>query len=312
MENFIVSIEKGTGTDIILWFQSWRTDFVSLLFRPFDFAGTEIFFLLLLTIVYWSINKEAGRKVTIVFLVSAWLNAFFKVYWKRPRPYQVSKAVMPAFTADGYGLPSGHTQTSTSISAILMTEVSKRWMFGLLVLYMILMGISRMVHGVHFPQDVLLGWIIGVLIVVLYVFFEKRLSTYLTSLKLPGTILLTVIVTAVLIGLSLLTRPDLNHIASLITPAAVIAGVIPGFYFERTSVRFSTSGSFLQRCLRYLVGICIALVIKEGLKPLLELINDHSMFMSSLVRFIRYFVLGLWVSVGAPWLFVKTKLASGE
>ena len=48
METFLTGIEQGIGLDIILWFQSWRTDFISALFKPFDLMGTETFFLLLL------------------------------------------------------------------------------------------------------------------------------------------------------------------------------------------------------------------------------------------------------------------------
>ena len=45
--------------------------------------GTETFFLILLTLVYWVIHKNAGRRLFIFFLFSAWLNAFIKEIWKK-------------------------------------------------------------------------------------------------------------------------------------------------------------------------------------------------------------------------------------
>ncbi len=312
MENYMAGIEKGLGMDIMLWFQSWRTDLVSTLFQPLNYAGTETFFLILITIVYWTGNKNFGRRLTIVFLISAWFNAFFKEWWKRPRPFQVSEKLKSAYPVDGYGLPSGHTQTATTFGSFILLGVRKRWATVLLVLYIFLTGISRMVHGVHFPQDVLLGWIIGILIIVVFIFLEAKFSRFFAEITSGQIIILTLMTFVIMLGLSFWTDPNLHGIGSLVTPAAVLVGAIPGFFIESKQVRFTTAGSFRQKCLRYLVGICIALLLKSGLKPLLEIINTHSLYMEAFIRFIRYFALGLWVSLGAPWLFVKTRLASTD
>lgn len=312
MAPFLTAVENGPGLSIILWFQSWRTDLITGLFQPFNWAGGEIFFLVLLTIIYWTISKPVGRRLTIIFLVSTWLNAFCKSWWKRPRPFQVSGKVQAPYTAAGYGLPSGHTQTATTVASVLFAETRKRWALVLLFLYMFLMGISRMVHGVHFPQDVLLGWILGVGIVVIMLALEGRFSSALSALTLGQTLLIAIGVAAIPVGLALAVESQPQRIAGMITPAAVLAGVIPGFHLEREKVGFDISGRLAQKYLRYMVGIATALVIKEGLKPILGIINDHSLCMEITVRFIRYFLLGLWISVGAPWLFVKVKLASRE
>ncbi|MBU2511174.1 phosphatase PAP2 family protein [bacterium] len=312
MESFLVNIEKGLGSDIILWFQSWRTDAISALFQPFNLAGEETFFLVLLTIIYWTINKKTGRRLTIIFLFSAWLNAFCKEWWKRPRPFQVSEKVKSAYLVSGYGLPSGHTQSATTIASVLMTETRKRWAIILLILYMFLMGISRMVHGVHFPQDVLIGWILGILVVVVLLKLETKFGRFLADITLNQVIVITLLTAAILLGLTFWTVPNANGIESMITPTAVLIGVIPGVFIESKRVRFSIQGSLKQKCLRYLVGIITALLIKEGLKPVLGIINDHSLFMEAFVRFTRYFALGLWISAGAPWLFIKSGLALSE
>ncbi len=312
MAPFLANLESGTGLTIILWFQSWRTDLVTSLFQPFNWAGGETFFLILLTIVYWTISKSVGRRLTIIFLFSTWLNAFCKSWWERPRPYQVSEKVKVPYLVGGYGLPSGHTQTATTVASVLMAETRKKWALILLFLYMFLMGISRMVHGVHFPQDVVIGWILGVAVVIILLMLEKRFKPLLDTLTLAQTILIALVVAVVLIGLAFAVESDPHRIAGMITPAAVLVGVIPGFYLEQKKVGFAIRGSLVQKCLRYLVGIVTALLLKEGLKPVLGLINDHSLTMEVSVRFIRYFLLGLWISIGAPWLFVKIKLASRE
>ena len=312
MQQLLAGIEKGIGLDIILWFQSWRTDFISALFKPLDLMGSETFFLLLLTLVYWVIHKNAGRRLVIFFLFSAWLNAFLKEVWKRPRPYQVSESVKPAFTASEYGLPSGHTQASTTVGLILIREIKKRWATVLLIAYILLTGMSRMVHGVHFPQDVILGWTLGILVVFSLYQLDARFSGYLKHINIKTTLLITLGTALVLLGLPFLTNPTPEGLAGAITPGAVLIGVIPGLFLESKYIGFDTRGSMKQKCLRYLVGIVTALVIKEGLKPLLGVVNDHTLTMEALVRIIRYAALGMWLTVGAPWLFIKLKLANRQ
>lgn len=312
MQSFLMGIENGIGLDIILWFQSWRTDLVSTLLKPFDLMGTETFYLLLLTLVYWVVHKRAGQRLVIFFLFSAWLKAFAKEIFKRPRPYQVSERVIPAFSVPEYGLPSGHTLTGTTVGLILIREIKKHWATALLIVYIILMGISRMVHGVHFPQDVLLGWTIGILIVFCLYPLENRLSEFFRELTLGTMLLLTLGTAVIVLGLPFLTNPTPAGLSAALTPGAVLVGVIPGLFLESRYVHFSTRGSIFRKCLRYLVGIVTALIIKEGLKPLLGLVNDHSLYMDAMLRIIRYCALGVWVTAGAPWLFTKLKLAERD
>lgn len=312
MISFLSQLESGAGLAVILWFQSWRTDHVTVFFQPFNRAGEETFFLIALTIIYWTINKAVGRRLTVIFLASAWLNAFCKSWWQRPRPFQVSSDVKPPYTVTGYGLPSGHTQTATTVGAVLMAETRKRWALILLFLYMFLMGISRMVHGVHFPQDVVLGWILGIAVVLILLGLENRFRSEISGITASGVAICSMVVIFVMIGLGFAVESEPHRMAGIVTPAAVLAGVIPGFYLESKYLRFSTGGRLTQRWWRYLTGIIAALLIKEGLKPLLEIINDQSLFMTVFVRFIRYFLLGLWISAGAPWLFTRTRLAARE
>jgi len=312
VQSFLMGIENGIGLDIVLWFQSLRTDFVSTLFKPFDLMGTETFYLLLLTLVYWVIHKRAGQRLVIFFLFSAWLNAFAKEIFKRPRPYQVSESVKPAFSASEYGLPSGHTQAGTTVGLILIHEIKKHWATALLIVYIILMGVSRMVHGVHYPQDVLLGWTIGILIVFCLYQLDDRLSGFVRELTLGTMLLLTLGTAVVVLGMPFLTNPTLEGLSAALTPGAVLVGVIPGLFLESRYVHFSTQGTLFRKSLRYLVGIVTALIIKEGLKPILGMVNDYSLYMDAMLRIIRYCALGVWLTAGAPWLFTKLNLAEQD
>ncbi len=80
----------------------------------------------------------------------------------------------------GYSFPSGHTLINMCFFGILIYLISKHlsgfwkhFLITLLVVFIILVGISRLHLGVHYPTDVLAGMFIGFILVNLYIILDK-------------------------------------------------------------------------------------------------------------------------------------------
>lgn len=109
-------------------------------------------------------------------------------------------AVLPAESFNIIGprlmvvsFPSGHTATISAFAAILFLHARNRWASALLFALVLLVGISRMAVGAHWPLDVLAGWLTGIVIAVISFALAER---WTFGLRLPaqfGIILLSLV-----------------------------------------------------------------------------------------------------------------------
>src|SRR3989304_6021379 len=136
--------------------------------------GTEYFYMLIMTVIYWCVDTTLGLRFGLILMLSDSFKSFFKVLFHTPRPYWIDTRVQALSVESSFGMPSGHSFTATV----------KRKSYWLAAAIILLMGISRMYLGVHFLRDVLLGWLIGALILALFIYFEKPVVDWFTPLTL--------------------------------------------------------------------------------------------------------------------------------
>jgi membrane-associated phospholipid phosphatase len=300
----MTAIETGWGLDIILWFQAWRTPLMAALGTVFHYLGSEQFYLVALPLIYWCVDEAFGRRLALFFLLASWSNSWLKALFHRPRPAQVSGDVHPAVEESGYGPPSGHSQNAAALWGVVAYRVRRAWVTVGVVAYVLLVMLSRMVVGVHYLHDVVLGALIGALLVGAYAWGEPRVSRWLKEQKLLAQIGLAVLVTAVLLGISLVTYATPATMEGAGTPLGAFMGMGIGFALEGRYVRFRADGLWWKRVLRFLLGTIGVLALWQGLSIAFEGLEPALAF-----RLIRYGLVGLWGAFGAPWVFVRIGLA---
>src|SRR5574341_701536 len=133
----------GWGLDVVLWFQSWRTPLIAQIAIIFHEATSETLYLLLVPFIYLVWDSAFGRRLTMFFAFSAWLNGFFKEWWKLPRPYQASSQVQNPISEVGYGMPSGHAQHAVSFWGVIALRARRDWFTILVLAFIVLTAISR-------------------------------------------------------------------------------------------------------------------------------------------------------------------------
>ena len=277
------------GIQLIHQIQNVRGPLLDLFFKGITFLGNESFYLLFFPIFYWCVDFKWGYRLGIIFLVSGYANTALKELLAQPRPFEL-EAGLNLVEAHGFGLPSGHAQMAVVIWGYLATLIKKRWFWLLAGLLMVLIGFSRIYLGVHFPTDVLGGWLLGIVLLAAALFLKKPT----TSLEISFTLL--VIGVNTLTALALLLQPTKDTISII----AAFWGFALGLLIFRRFFPLHFAGSLFQRILRLSVGLVGLILLYLGLKALLPG-EGYRLYLP--FRFLRYGSLGFWISLGAPFLF---------
>jgi undecaprenyl-diphosphatase len=131
-------------------------------------GGPTVLTLVVIAVVGFLILQRRYRAASVVAFASisgTLANALLKQVFARPRP-----SVVPHLReAMSSSFPSGHAMESAivylTLGAMLMHiadgKITKFYILGMAVLLTLLVGISRVYLGVHYPTDVIGGWIIG-------------------------------------------------------------------------------------------------------------------------------------------------------
>jgi len=287
-----------SGYDVILWAQQFSPTLDSL-FKTITTLGAEQAFLLILPFVFWCVNKRIGVRLSVLLVLSSSLNSVLKLLFDQPRPIAGRVQVLAEETSPG--LPSGHAQNSLVVYGYLAAQVRKPWAWAAATLIVLGVGLSRIYLGIHFPTDVLGGWLVGIALLTLYLRFEPEVELALHARPWIQKLALA----AALPFALFLAKPNKDS-AQLM---GIFLGTLVGFLMELRWVGSSSVGAVWQRILRFIVGGGILVALWLGLKVILPGEPEN---VALIFRFVRYTLVGAWASLGAPWFFVKLGLASRE
>jgi hypothetical protein len=292
--------------ELILWLQSVRGPALEAFGRLFNFLGTEDFFMIAVPIIYWCVDALLGRRMFVLLIISVWGGNWLKSWWQLPRPFQASDEVQPLLIEESYGLPSVHTMNAAVLAGSLAYHLKRRWVTALVILYVLFTGLARMISGVHFLEDAVSGLIIGFLLLFVFQGFGAGISEWLRRLNVGFEVLLTLLAAAALFLIHPLLVPAdmLTTWEQTYTALGLLLGVGIALALEDRYVRFSAGGPLWKRAARFLLGFVGILILRFGLGAAFENLEPEALF-----RVLRYALIGLWGVLGAPWLFVRFKLA---
>lgn len=157
--------------------------FLTTVMQATSFLGSTVFMVSLGTILVILFLITKHRRRAIVFMITtigaSVLISLLKLTFRRPRPEPFFGTIIP--NSDSF--PSGHSLGSFcfygALAAIIVNRTEKLWLKILTLTcaaaLILLIGLSRIYLGVHYPSDVLAGFSIGVIWVTTVAITDKLL-----------------------------------------------------------------------------------------------------------------------------------------
>ncbi len=158
--------------------------------------GNIMFYIVLISLIYWCFNKKAGFKLFCLILFLGYSSIFLKNVFKTPRP---DKSLWRT-EASGYGFPSGHVTVTAGFWSYILIFLRKKWLtiIGFIIIFFI--AFSRVYLGVHFLLDIIGGLLIGVAVALCFYYLETRIRI---NLKFYQKTMLAVFIPLIMIAVSM-------------------------------------------------------------------------------------------------------------
>lgn len=286
---------------LIEWLQAYFGSLDSLV-KLFAFLGGETGLLMVVLIVMFCWKKEVGQRLAlIVSSVNMWL-PMIKAAALRLRPYMEYPDRVEALTLkgksaaeksvleQGYSFPSMHSASIPALYFTLAKEAKKKWLWILAGALTVLVGISRPVAGMHYPTDVLAGWVLGFVVIGIFLLLDR----YVQKEWLYHTILLA----SAIPGLFYVRTND------FFTALGCMAGTIAAIHFERKYVNFQETKRISAMILRVLGAFIVYFVVNTLLKlPFNKDFLAGASLLALLVRTGRYAVVMFLITGVYPMAF---------
>ena len=308
---------------LIEWLQNAGGSVGAALASFFTMFGEELVLVAVLGFLYWCWDKELAQYVGLLIVTGLVSNTLLKNLVLRRRPYfdhMRIKCLKPVsnsgpiddLAAQGFSFPSGHSTNSAivygGIAAWLWKktdpskgpkEIRKRRLILVIGIGLpLLVGISRFILGVHYPTDVLVGWLMGIVLIVLLTWLREKVSRKWLHL---------IIFLISALGIFYCDTTD------YFTGLGIMAGYFLALEFEERHVRFDNTHKLLPCILRLIGGFAVYLGLNALLKlPFPEDFLQMHTLASHLVRTARYTIvafaaLGLYPMVFKYKPFSDTK-----
>lgn len=271
----------------------------------FSLFGEEMLLICVLGFAYWCWDKKLGKAIGRSLLMANLWGPMIKNVALRLRPYFASDNItllrkidpdadVYNVAAQGYSFPSGHSANAVAVYGTAAAGARKRWLWVLAFVLPLLVGVSRVAVGAHFPTDVIAGWALGAL--------SALLTAWLTRAVKQPWLQSVILLVTVLPGLLFCRSSD------YFTGLGMLIGFLAAEPFERRFVRFENTHVWWRCILRVLGGVAVYLALNTLLKlPFSAEFLDGGTMAAYLVRTARYAIVVFADIALYPMLFRRGK-----
>jgi membrane-associated phospholipid phosphatase len=286
---FFQMLENGIGLRIVLGAQSLRNPVFDIFEVIIYYVANFTILIPLFALIYWTLNKQLGQRILFAIVFASCMIFGTKMLLERPRPENAHPELVTAYRPDdSYGIPSGHTGITLAAWGTIAAALKKRRVWAAVLIYIVTVGFFRMYAGAHYPQDVIIGGIIGFITIAMTYNIVPRLIAWLYQQPMP--VRLIVLLVVVMFMFYYLWGDPLDALLPGLTLGAGIG------FMQEQKLAFSPAASRRRRALDFVIGVAVV----GGLAAIGYWFVHR--FEQPLVEAVMFAFIGWLIAYGWPWL----------
>ncbi len=309
------------GVDIIVVIQTFLSPTFDLFFKIITALGTDVSYIMIIALIYYLFDKRAAIKMAFVLIFSAILVETIKGITAIERPYQkYSGVVTPISTASSYSFPSGHATSAATFWPILGDWLSKRvperksLIVAVVITAIGLVSFSRVYLGVHYPGDVIVGIILGLMVSLTFLKYETVIMEKINLLPFSYKLILAVVLPFGAFYLHIVLMIILGHdfsVSNLSTVGGLFLGLGCGVLLEDKYVSWQIPQTPRDKVIGLIIGL-IAVIVLFAVVTLVDKVFFSSLdpLISLTIRFFRYAILSFTLTFISPFMLKRLDICA--
>jgi len=317
-------------TEIIIFLQSFASDFLTAFFKFFTEIGRSTYAAPLVLIVMFGVSFRLGFILLHVVSWNGLITFTLKELFSLPRPVNVDINVMALGESlpnptpfesmgaanffsgfsrdtveyirnnpfDSWGFPSGHASHAVALWGSISLYMKKTWVYLSAVIMIVFISLSRMYLGRHFLADILGGLLLGFFVTLVFyrgVYKNKPIFSFIFERRdksriSAGTVLFLFYFLAVPFLVLLIPGVPTEQ-------AAALLGLNLGFILIRHRGIPEDMGSLWQRSGRVLLAGAVFFLFYAGLKRGIGLVLFNEPASVEFIRLVFSMFISLWSSM---------------
>lgn len=304
---------------LILWLQERGPAFLHAMKLCTTIGDGEVV-LLLWAFVYWCLDARLGLRLLLLATLGTLVGSLLKLGLHAPRPAWIDPSIRALDEIHTFGLPSGHALGAMTGWGLVAAQNRNRLARIAAAALIFLIGLSRIVLGVHFPGQVLVGWAVGGILLVAFLWGAARWDARFCHGLVVSVVSLGFILMGFLIrrGLQDWNIPanwlvdqvgagafppadELLSLESIVLLGGGLLGIAAGARVTARRGGFVPAKCWNRRALCFLLGMggFACLVASARLLPEAPAPFDH------VGHYIHFALVGFWVTGAAPSIFQR-------
>ena len=270
--------------EFIKFLHQFRRSFLDNFFVFLNFFDTGEFLFVLIPALWIGYTWKVGAGLFYIILLSGLANLGLKCMFLEPKPFQIDPS-LGVIEISGYSFPSGAPQTAILLSTLLVFYWKSKWKWFVSLNFLFWISLSRIYLGAHYPRDILAGWFVGFVLLLIFFYIFPLIEKLFTRISEIRAVLLSVI--APLLIMNIFPSKPVVRLTSIGLAAGI--GIIVS---TRYKIHLPLSKGAWDSIRRAAIGV----IGTFFLYFLASLLPTHRLLLAT---FVKNLIIGLWLSLGA-------------